>query len=256
MPHVIVEPLVVRTADFRLAYHLCEELGRRKVRFELFSEGQRLPHKRSVWLGTPEEVSLAKEGRGIGVVCEQVELGVERAIQMALGLSSTKVLSFGVDPGPRPGMAWFADGILIGTAQLERIDDVAVHINALAGTLEHDRLVVRIGDGAPTMRNRIVNCCLVRNFEVQLVDERKTSFGIRRHAHHAAAVRIARNKGRRVTERMPVSPTDGELREIKRRSRKHSNGRLTISSELAKAVAVGRLTMPEAIERHRLKNRR
>ena len=59
-----------------------------------------------------------------------------------------------------------------------------------------------------------------------------------------------------MTERMPVSPTDGELREIKRRSRKHSNGRLTISSELAKAVAVGRLTMPEAIERQRLKNRR
>ena len=77
-----MEPLVVRTADFRLAYHLCEELGRRKVRFELFSEGQRLPHKRSVWLGTPEEVSLAKEGRGIGVVCEHVVDGLfsERAI--------------------------------------------------------------------------------------------------------------------------------------------------------------------------------
>ena len=256
MPAILVEPLVVRTADFRLAYRLCEELRRRQVRFELFSEGQRLPHKRSVWMGTPEEVSLAKEGRGVGVICEQVELGVERALQLALGLYSTKILSFGVDPGPRPGMAWFADGVLIGTAQLERIDDVAVHIKALAEALEHDRLVVRIGDGAPTMRNRIVNCCLVRNFEVQLVDERRTSLGIRRHAHHAAAIRIAQNKGRRVTERMPVSPSEGELREIKRRSRNYSEGRLTISSELARAVAVGRLTMPEAIERQRLKNHR
>ena len=256
MEGCIVEPLFVRTADFRLAYRLCEELRRRKLRFELFAEGQRLPDGRSIWMGTPEEVSIAREGRGIGVVVEQVELGVERARQLALGLTATRMLAFGVDPGPRPGLAWYADSALIGTAQLEKIDDVADHIIAIAGVLEHDKLIVRIGDGVPTMRNRIINCCLTRNLSVQVVDERKTSRGIRRHAHHAAAIRIARLSGNPVLKRMPVNPTEGELREVQRRSRKQSEGRLTISSDLAKAVAVGRLSIFEAIERQRLKNRR
>jgi len=248
-----VEPLVVRTADFRLAYRLCDELRRRGIRFELFSEGERLPSRRSIWMATPEEVAVAREGRGVGVVCEQVELGVERALQMSMGLGATRELAFGVDPGPRPGLAWLADGMLVGSAQLERIDDVADHIKALSKVLQYDDRVVRVGDGAPTVRNRIVNCCLVRNLKVELVDERRTSQGLRRHHHQVSAVRIAQMRGQRVRKRLPVSPTAGELREVQRRSRFHCEGRLTISSVLAKAVAVGRLTMAEAIERQRLK---
>jgi len=205
-------------------------------------------------MGTPEEVAIAREGKGVGVNTEAVELGVERALQFAMGLGSMRHLSFGIDPGPRPGLAWLADGVLIGTAQLERIDDVADHIKALTKVLVHDSLLVMIGDGVPTMRNRIINCCLVRKLPIHLVDEWRTSHGISRHHHHSAAIKIAQMKGKEITERMPVSPTEGELREVQRRSRKTSQGRLTISSELAKAVAVGRLTMYEAIENQRLKN--
>ena len=42
----------------------------------------------------------------------------------------------------------------------------------------------------------------------------------------------------------------GEVREIQRRSRRISEGRLTIPSSLARAVAVGRLTLSEAVELH------
>jgi hypothetical protein len=44
-----------------------------------------------------------------------------------------------------------------------------------------------------------------------------------------------------------MEPTDGELREIQRKSRIKSQGRITISSELAKKVALGELTLAEAI---------
>jgi hypothetical protein len=249
-----VEVLVVRTADFRLAYRLCDELRRRKINFEVLGEGERLPNINSVWMGTPEEVAIAREGRGVGVNTEAVELGVERALQFAMGFGRMRHLSFGIDPGPRPGLAWLADGVLIGTAQLERVDDVADHIKALTKVLVHDSLSVMIGDGVPTMRNRIINCCLVRKLPIHIVDERRTSHGIRRHHHHNAAIKIAQMEGKKITKRMPVSPTEGELREVQSRSRKTSQGRLTISSELAKAVAVGRLTMHEAIENQRLKN--
>jgi hypothetical protein len=84
---------------------------------------------------------------------------------------------------------------------------------------------------------------------IEFVDERRTSQGISRHHHHAAATKIAMMLGKRVVERQNVSPADGELRELKRRSRRMSEGKLTISSDLAKAVAVGRITMEEAIDR-------
>lgn len=249
-----MEVLVVRTADFRLAYRLCDELRRRDIKFVVLGEGERLPNVTSVWMGTPEEVAIAREGKGIGVNTEAVELGVERALQFSMGLGRMRHLSFGIDPGPRPGLAWLADGVLIGTSQLERIDDVADHIKALTKALVHDILSVMIGDGVPTMRNRIINCCLALELPIHLVDERRTSHGVRRHHHHSAAIKIAQMKGKEITERMPVLPTEGELREVQHRSRKTSQGRLTISSELAKAVVVGRLTMHEAIENQRLKN--
>lgn len=249
-----MEVLVIRTAEFRLAYRLCDELRRRDIKFLVLGEGERLPNVNSVWMGTPEEVAIAREGKGIGVNTEAVELGVERALQFSMGLGRMRHLSFGIDPGPRPGLAWLADGVLIGTSQLERIDDVADHIKALTKALVHDILSVMIGDGVPTMRNRIINCCLALKLPIHLVDERRTSHGVRRHHHHGAAIKIAQMKGKEITERMPVLPTEGELREIQHRSRKTSQGRLTISSELAKAVVVGRLTMHEAIENQRLKN--
>jgi hypothetical protein len=45
-----------------------------------------------------------------------------------------------------------------------------------------------------------------------------------------------------------MNPTEGELRELQRRSRIKSQGRVTISSEMARRVALGELTLIEAIE--------
>ena len=50
--------------------------------------------------------------------------------------------------------------------------------------------------------------------------------------HSASAARIARKIGTRVIQRLVVDPTDGELREIQRRSRTISGGRLTIQDPL------------------------
>jgi len=54
-------------------------------------------------------------------------------------------------------------------------------------------------------------------------------------------------KGQRVEEAPEVEPTAGELRDIQRLSRIESEGSVTISSELASAVAKGDLTLREAV---------
>lgn len=246
-----MEPLVVRTADFRLAWRLLRVIHNRSISCIHLHPYDPLPHDDTVWLGTVDEVKASLEGRGVWAIEEEIELAIERALHVNRRLGPIIILTFGVDPGPRPGLAWLADGVLIGVAQLERVDDVANHIKAISTAIDHDRVEVKIGDGAITLRNRITNLCLARKMHVEFVDERRTSHGISRHHHHAAATKIATMQGKRIVERQSVSPAEGELRELKRRSRRMSEGRLTISSDLAKTVAVGRLTMPEAIERQR-----
>ena len=44
-------------------------------------------------------------------------------------------------------------------------------------------------------------------------------------------------------------PTPGEVKEVERLSRRVSGGQVTISQRLAQAVAVGRLSIEEAIGR-------
>jgi hypothetical protein len=244
-----VEPLVVRTADFRLAWRLLREIHNRKLPCIQLHPDDPLPYEDSVWLGTVAEVESFSDGRGVWAIEGEIELAIERALHVNRRLGPIIVLTFGVDPGPRPGLAWLADGVLIGVAQLERVDDVANHIRAIATAIEHDRIEVKIGDGSITLRNRIANVCIARKMHIEFVDERRTSHGISRHHHHAAATKIAMMQGKRVVERQSVSPADGELRELQRRSRRMSEGKLTISSDLAKAVAVGRITMEEAIDR-------
>jgi len=247
-PDCSVERIAVRTGDFRLAFRVMRELRRRGIAFVLLDLDSPLESAEQVWITSSDDAN--SQGRAVIGESDEVELAVERAIHASKGISHPKELIFGVDPGPRPGMVWLADGVLIGTAQLEKIDDVANHVRGIASALEHGKVIVRIGDGSPTERNRIVNCCLARNLFVELVDEHRTSRGLARNSHTHAALRIAMMSGTRCEHRLTVEPSRGELREIQRRSRRQSGGRLTISKELAKAVAVGRLTMEEAIIRH------
>ena len=111
-----------------------------------------------VLLTSPEEV---QDGE-IPATEETLEISVERAIQASRGLDSAVQLVFGVDPGPRPGIAWLADGIVVGSAQLEQIDSVADHIVGLSMAVEHKRMCVKVGDGAPLIRDRIINQLILK----------------------------------------------------------------------------------------------
>ena len=198
-----------------------------------------------VLITSPEEV----QGGEIPATEETLEISVERAIQASRGLDSAVQLVFGVDPGPRPGVAWLADGIVVGSAQLEQIDSVADHIVGLSLAVEHKRMCVKVGDGAPLIRDRIINQLILRGIETLQVNEYRTSQGSRIKTHLHAATRIALTGGERVHNIRELNPTEGDLREIQRQSRIMSSGNLTISTELARLVACGELSMEDAIKR-------
>ena len=241
--------VIVRTADFRLAYRLLASLKERKVRCAHVEQDADLPPSTSVWLASHEEVEAAADPLGIGATLESVESDVDRALRFVAKGGIVRDLAFGIDPGPRPGLAWVGDGRVLGTAQFESVDAAVDRICSLSDEIGHNSMIVRIGDGSRTISNRLANVCLARGLRVERVDERRTSRGLPRHHHPVSASKIAQMDGAPITNKQPVVPTPGEIKEVQRLSRRISGGQVTISQSLAQAVAVGRLSMEEAIGR-------
>lgn len=245
-----VSRFAVRTMDFKLAFRVMQSLRKRNLRFILLDHDAVLPENSMIWFGSEREVArYHDEGQPIAVTTETVETGIDKAVRLQRGIVDVIELCFGIDPGPRPGIAWLADGIVLGVSQLEFVEDVAHHIQGIADGITCQRWIVRIGDGAPLIRDQIINSCLTKNMYLEQVNEAKTSRGLLRHNHVISAIRIALIRGTRVWEFREVTPTEGDLKEIQRQSRKRSNGKHTISTEMAYAVATGDISLDEALNK-------
>ena len=62
-----------------------------------------------------------------------------------------------------------------------------------------------------------------------------------------AAIDIALSAGLPIKSKMEVNPTEGEIRDLQRISRLESKGAVTISKQLAKQVASGKISLKRAI---------
>ena len=245
---LLVQRILVRTDDFQLAYRIMQLFRTRKINVEQYSIDQPLPEKDSIWVGSIDEVANnSSDGRPIAADLESLDIAVEAAIFALKGASQPHRFILGIDTGPRPGLAWFTDGVLIDTKQTESVEECIETIDSLIQHHEFEHLLLRMGKGSPSHRNRLANAMLARGYAVELVNEQKTSRGVKRNQHGVSAIRIATLSGERVWEPFELQTTEGEIREIQRRSRIKSQGRITISSELARQVALGELTLLEAI---------
>ena len=139
--------------------------------------------------------------------------------------------------------------MLIGSIQLENIESLGKHVMELSQTITHQNLIVKVGNGARLIRDRIINELILHGVETQVVSEHNTSSGTRNTAHTKAATRIAIMGGRRVWEMQDIEPNEGEIKEIQNESRILSNGLITISAKLARQVACGELSLEDAIKK-------
>jgi len=246
---LIVPEVAVRTDDFRLAYRLLDRLRDSGIEHMQLDPEHPVPNRVDFWIASHAEVGGTKDARGIGCAVEEIDTVISSIMNRIAVGEKVQRICFGIDPGPRPGLSWIADGRPAGSIQMESVDATVDQVIAILNDFMPPESVVRIGNGSPTISSRIANVCLARGLSVQFVDETSTSIGSR-HDHVSAASAICTKEGVPVTERLQVIPTEGEVREIQRRSRSISEGRLTIPSQLARAVAVGRITLSEAVELH------
>jgi hypothetical protein len=237
--------IVVATADFELYHGVVGELRDRDVHFTTVEPGDELPEDARVAIVGPGDEP--PEIRTVRADPAAPRDAVDEAIDSLRDDGGRTIV--GIDPGDRPGVAVLAGATVVAAFQVPADEAAAV----VAGEVEDavDPLV-RIGDGARLQGATIVEA--IEDVPIELVDETGTTpylgTGARGMGDVLAAVNIAQIEGDRIESR-DVDPSAGEIQLIKNRSRERSDDDRTIDEELARRVAVGELSMEEALERHR-----
>lgn len=237
----------IYTHDFSIFHDIVRSLKERNVEFFSLSSGM-VPPWITVVITTEDCRTEILFDDVIVIQDRDVEKGVEQAVLSLTNPRTYNALVIGIDPGEKPGIAVYGDRELLTTAKVEFPEDTAAIVKQMMDFYRAASVIVRIGHGAPTYRNRIINSILPLNLRIEIVDEHSTT------SQHPtpdvqAAKMIGLKEGRPVNTRMTVSPTKGELDDIKRRSRVISNGRFTITTDTAELVARGEMSLEDAVER-------
>lgn len=248
--------LGVQTSDFSVYYDLVQALRERRIPFVPLAPGESVPLHVAVVLTTEAEAPAVVHTRVVAFTT--VEDTIDSALRLLHGFQTFRQCIVGIDPGDRPGIAVLADGRVVRLVHTASPEAVRPAIESALAAFPARDAVIRIGDGAPTCRDRILHTLVGLAARFELVDEtRSTPVACHGNAERdtAAATNIALNPGRSFDPSAfrPVRPTEGELRDIQRKSRIASQGGVTISRALARHVALGRLTLDQAVDRYKQK---
>ncbi len=183
------------------------------------------------------------------ILCYEAKECIRKLKSYLYGKKRFEKLVVGIDPGPKPGIAVIGDGVVVEEIQLSSVSKVRELIDEIYLGYSPKLFMIRIGDGDITNRNRIINS-LVEDYIVEIVNEKNTSEAITNKDVESAKV-IAFTRGKRVREKLNIVVKEGYLKDIQRKSRIESDGKITISRALAKKVALGELSLKEAIDKAR-----
>lgn len=244
--------LGVITEDFSVYYEFVKYLKDNNIPFVSLSLKDKIP----VYVGAVLTTKIESEiinFKNVIIIEKDIAKAVLQAQIQIKGINSFSKIIIGIDPGERPGIAVLGDNSVIQKEKATSPENVREIIERIIENYLTLSCVIKIGHGAMILRNRIINSLLDINVPIEIVDETNTTIQIDEPDIHAA-IDIAYSKGKIVNIPFELKPTNGELNEIKRRSRLKSKGQLTISKELARKVAIGDLTLDEAINKQKQTN--
>lgn len=246
-PHLTT--LGVVTEDFSLYHDLVVRLKRRGVPFASLSPKEAIPDEVGAVITSPEEAE-AIAFRPLIATHGDLEDAIDQALKALAGRAAATRVAIGVDPGRQIGVAALADGAVVATARCRSVEEAVNQVRLFLQRHPGKRQVVRIGHGAPTVRDVLIHRLHILGVPIEIVDETSTTQGVEL-PDVRAAITIASVRGERVLRPPPIAPTAGEVKDIQRLSRMKSGGLFTIPRKLALEVAVGALSLDEAVARYR-----
>jgi hypothetical protein len=115
-------------------------------------------------------------------IFEQHPTVIRGLIIQKLDLGYNQDLIIGVDPGKRIGLSIFYFGREIENSFHSSVEEIVLHIIRVLGGLRARHKIVKIGDGNMNMAKEIgiiLNLKFCSSFELEFVDERKTTLKIK-----------------------------------------------------------------------------
>lgn len=187
----------VCTSDFSKVFDLVKAFKERGIGYILLAPGERVDRRVDAAIVEGDRPVFAAGRPPILRPMRDPHMTVSRAVAKAKGVFKPRRMAFGIDPGLRIGLAVLADGVLINSSTTTEPGNVPVKFKASVGSLLPRSSVIRIGDGDPSNRDRIISALDRFRDIIEMVDERDTSVKPV-DTHRDSAMRIARIKGRRL----------------------------------------------------------
>jgi hypothetical protein len=120
-----------------------------------------------------EEIMDKEPGVIRGLMIQKLEADLEK-----------NELVLGIDPGHRTGLSVYYFGKEIEKSIFMSVEVLVMHVANILAELKAERKIVKIGNGNMKLANEIINLINLRycsNFELEIVDERKTSLKIKNY---------------------------------------------------------------------------
>ncbi|MFW3145859.1 MAG: hypothetical protein ACMUIE_03505 [Thermoplasmatota archaeon] len=184
------------TGDFSFLHDMVEVLNEMEISFDIIQPG-------SEYLGKIDILVIDSDSEPpVFVYCDpiwarrgkDIRSTLERALFRARGGRDASLMVVGVDPGKRPGIAVLVDGILVSVYKAVSPEEIPERIRSAKESFGPRSIMVRIGDGDPGRRDRIIEELRMMRLPMELVDEKQTTTS-KRLRDERAAVAIAQTKG-------------------------------------------------------------
>ncbi len=237
-------------------YEAAKELKSRGMGFSTLEFSEEIPQFITVVLTSEQEkdridfqnVVSGKDARAV----------VNEAVKFIAGVNdSCGEIIIGIDPGLKPGIAVLTENRIVDIYHQNSPEDTLETVREIISTYNGRNVRIKVGTGGGVYRLRILRL-LQENFDIQIemVDESSTTPNTKGKKAEAtkdiiAAINIALKQGRILKRKIEIIPKKGEIKNLQKKSRKLS-GNITISKELAEDAARGKISLEEAVKRHKI----
>ena len=258
---VINYRIAVQTDDMRYFHKLSKILEASPLKAKFFAENQPIPYEKFDLIISPHKL---KDQIGdfpiFHLPFDQIHPSLVIKIIGIIARKKEpkfKLLILGIDPGKQIGLAAICDGMTLA-AETSRLNQLTKKIEEYLVLFPSERIVIRVGDQPSSVSKVVFNKLFtifgnIDNIKLEIVQEaysslQKIALTTPFSSDETAAITIAHRQGKTKNHLVRNYIPSGRIKEIQKWSRNLSKNRITLDAELAQLVALGEISLEEAIK--------
>jgi predicted RNase H-like nuclease (RuvC/YqgF family) len=161
------------TEDPRAYFEMLEVLREQDLKYISLEFSDPIPANVAVVLTTEHERHRVQFDAVVSD--DDPEVAIEKAKKALSGDRNVNDLMIGIDPGHRPGVAALGDGVVLSRSLAPTPEAVREMVEGILENYPSNNVIIRIGHGDRTNRNRIFNRLWDDGHKLEIVDERNTT---------------------------------------------------------------------------------